>query len=86
MTKKIINEKSLFNHYPKAIDQNQEIKNTLNQEIKNEQQGNKSDWKKVNFRIKEDLHEALKIQAVKNKMNLEDLFSQIIEEYLKGLQ
>lgn len=82
MTKKIINEKSLFNHYPKTTEQNQEIKNTSNQEIKNDIQGNKSDWKKVNFRIKEDLHEALKIQAVKNKMKLEDLFNQIIEDYL----
>jgi predicted HicB family RNase H-like nuclease len=82
MTKKIINEKSLFNHYPQANKPIQEIKNTSNQEIKNDIQGNKSDWKKVNFRIKEDLHEALKIQAVKNKMKLEDLFNQIIEDYL----
>lgn len=92
MTKKII-QKSLFNHYPQANSnkqQNQETKesskeefnNSRNQEILNSRTNKKEDWKKVNFRIKESLHSDLKIYAVKNNIRLEDLFNDIIEEYL----
>lgn len=91
MTKQII-KKGLFNHYPQTNNDNkldqeikksriEEKKNSLNQEFKNSR-NNKENWKKINIRIREDLSEAIKIQAIKNKMKIEDLYNQILEEYI----
>jgi len=75
MKKKLIQEKSLLNHYPK------EPKNTESesQKIRSE----KSEWKRTTIRINEEYDHILRVEAVKNKMKLEDLFNDMIEEYLK---
>ncbi|MDP8200593.1 MAG: hypothetical protein P9M11_00460 [Candidatus Tenebribacter burtonii] len=90
MTKKIINKKGLFNHYvPNQDNLSKEEKvktseNTSIQKLNNSKnlEQNKSAWKKVNIRMNEENYNTLKIHAILNKTKLEDLFDQIISDFI----
>ncbi len=97
MPKEIIKEKgkNLFGHYQRDPNSSvqeknkslkeennkytlQEKKNNINKEIK------KSSWRKVNYRISHENYKALKIRAVMEDVNMEDLLNNIISRYLKN--
>jgi len=90
MTKKIINKKGLFNHYVSNQDnlsKEEKVKTSENTSIQklnnsNNLEQNKSAWKKVNIRMNEENYSTLKIHAILNKTKLEDLFDQIISDFI----
>ena len=93
MTKKIITKKGLFNHYVPAQNKLSKEGNTITSEntsihkinnSKNLEQ-NKSTWKKVNIRMNEENYNTLKIHAILNKTKLEDLFDQIISDFISKI-
>ncbi len=86
-----IKSKSEINIQEKEKSRNLEIKKYSNKSIVKKQdfkksrnlENNKSNWKKVNIRMAEEKFDALKIYAVLNKIKLEDLFDNIISDFIK---
>ncbi len=62
---------------------NLEIKNSRIQEKTNFKKIDKTSWKKINFRINPNYFQAIKLQALLTKTKTEDLFDEIISDYLK---
>lgn len=92
MTKKILNKKGLFNHYIHNQNQNELTNGEKTQEAYDSsiQKTNnlkdhipkKATWKKVNIRMTEENYNAIKIHAILNNYKLEDLFDQIISDFI----
>ena len=87
MTKKILNKKGLFNHYihnqnNNELSKKEKTQATLDSSIQNSNNPKKANWKKVNIRMTIENYNAIKIHAILNNLKLEDLFDQVISDFI----